>query len=1081
VGVGIQQGSSLLFHNLCNQLKPRREVCAAIALIMLGTLPMLRAANIGAVVPVVGQVVDLVYDASRRQVYLANSTNNQIDIYSVDIQALVGSIPVGTQPTSLALAAGGNILYVANAGSQSMTIIDISARQAIREVAVGARPDAIAVGSDGNVMILGTAGLMRFEVASGQIVRLPISPPPTQPAGINPINPAPALANFFAGLIATPSGNLMIGLSTNRLFVYEVASGAVLRSRNVTGLRPILSVSPDGTRFMAGPFLFDMETLAILGRSGSPAANLTGGSAFSPDGNTVYGTFSTQPAINALNTNNPQNAGGAVIPGGGRPAVVTLGVLQVMRASSLTPIMGLRVAETINPKIVASPDGRFLFAISTSGLTVIPIGTLGNQPILQVDSSNVVLSVDICNRGVATADIRISNSGAGRMTYSAALNNANAPVILNIRSGVAPSTLQVSFNPRAVLTRGTQQFSVILVSPEAVNIEPAILINLNFRDVDQRGSIVPLNGFGVDLLTDELRQRVYIANYMLDEIDVYSITERRFLPPVRVGNRPLSMSMANPFTLVVANSGSEAISVVDLETLQETRQIQMAPVPLNANPLFPRSIASSSNAVLFTVIPLPATAGTAPGAGSVWQLSLGTGTSFPRLNLGGAVVNAINGRNVLVAPGSGSAIVLVEGNGTLRLYDPLSDNFAITRTAAFTGFRGSVSATPDGSYFIVDDTVFNSVLAVRGSIAPQAGVIVGGNAQQLLSFGATAFGSSAIRVTAANATVPVQSLQRFNLSSLQADQQLRLPESVSDISPAVAGAAAATRLWPPLPTALEIGVRGQTWLLPHGLVVDSSSTSYALSFSGLTIVPMQDNRNRAPSFSVGGVVNAASFTGAPAPGGLVSIFGSDLASADAAGSLPLPTFLGDVCVTANDIALPLLATSPSQINAQIPPELAAGRVTLAVRSPSRGTLSAGVLVTVNATAPGIFTIDQNGRRTAALFHADSFRLVSRSDPATRDEDLVLYATGLGAVTPSVAGGEAARSSPLSLVTAPVRVTIGGHEQIVTFSGLAPDFVGLYQINIRVPGSRVRGDDLPVVLTVGSVASTTAAAPLTSID
>jgi uncharacterized protein (TIGR03437 family) len=554
------------------------------------------------------------------------------------------------------------------------------------------------------------------------------------------------------------------------------------------------------------------------------------------------------------------------------------------------------------------------------------------------------------------------------------------------------------------------------------------------------------------------------------------------------------MAMVNPFTMVVANSGSEAISVIDLESLQETRQIQMAPVPLNANPLFPRSIAASSNAVLFTVIPLPATAGTAPGNGSVWQLSLATGTSFPRLNLGGNTFNVINGRNVLRAPENGSAIVLAEGNGTLRLYDPVSDSFAITRTAAFTGFRGSVSATADGSFFIVDDTIFNSVLAPRGSIAPAAQVVQppvpglpqppgggGAAAQQALTFGATAAGNAAIRVTAANATIPVQSLQRFNLNTLQADQQLRLPESVSDISPGVAGAAAATRLWPTLVTGLELGVRGQTWLLPRGLTIDSSSTGYALTFSGLSIIPMDDNRNRAPNFTANGVVNAASFSGPIAPGGLLSIFGTELAAAEAATSLPLPTFLGDVCVTANDVALPLLATSPTQINAQMPPELAAGRVTLTVRSPSRGTVSQNIVVTSVAAAPGIFTVDLNGRRTAALFHADSFRLVTPGDPASRDEDLVLYATGLGAVTPTVAAGQPARGTPLSLVPQNVAVTIGGRPQIVSFAGLAPGFVGLYQINIRVPGDRARGDDLPVVLTVGSTASTSAAAPLTSID
>ena len=173
-----------------------RVACATLFALVFAALTPLRAANFGTVVPVIGQVVDLLYDAPRRQVYLANSTNNQVDIYSVDVQAIVGNIPVGTQPTSLALSPDGTTLYVANAGSQSLTVINVATRQAMREVAVGARPDAIAAGNDGNIMILGTAGLMRYETASGQIVRLPISPPPTQPAGINVINPAPALAKI---------------------------------------------------------------------------------------------------------------------------------------------------------------------------------------------------------------------------------------------------------------------------------------------------------------------------------------------------------------------------------------------------------------------------------------------------------------------------------------------------------------------------------------------------------------------------------------------------------------------------------------------------------------------------------------------------------------------------------------------------------------------------------------------------------------------------------------------------------------------------------------------------------------------
>src|SRR5438105_12658942 len=75
------------------------------------------AANIGTVVPIVGQISDLAYDATRNLVYLANPSRNEVDIYSVDSKKLTGSVITGIQPGSLAISADGNTLYVANIGS----------------------------------------------------------------------------------------------------------------------------------------------------------------------------------------------------------------------------------------------------------------------------------------------------------------------------------------------------------------------------------------------------------------------------------------------------------------------------------------------------------------------------------------------------------------------------------------------------------------------------------------------------------------------------------------------------------------------------------------------------------------------------------------------------------------------------------------------------------------------------------------------------------------------------------------------------------------------------------------------------
>jgi uncharacterized protein (TIGR03437 family) len=190
--------------------------------------------------------------------------------------------------------------------------------------------------------------------------------------------------------------------------------------------------------------------------------------------------------------------------------------------------------------------------------------------------------------------------------------------------------------------------------------------------------------------------------------------------------------------------------------------------------------------------------------------------------------------------------------------------------------------------------------------------------------------------------------------------------------------------------------------------------------------------------------------------------------------------LGGVCVTANQSSVPLFYTSPTQINAQLPAELATGRVTLIVRSRDTGRVSSSVAVQVNAAAPGVFTMSAEGRTQAALFHAEDFTPVTAKSPGKRDKDLILFATGLGKVNPAVASGAAASNKPLSATSQEVTVTIGGHGMIVSYAGLAPGYVGLYQINLRVPGDRVQGDSLPVVVTIGGASSLTTASTIASI-
>ncbi len=188
-------------------------------------------------------------------------------------------------------------------------------------------------------------------------------------------------------------------------------------------------------------------------------------------------------------------------------------------------------------------------------------------------------------------------------------------------------------------------------------------------------------------------------------------------------------------------------------------------------------------------------------------------------------------------------------------------------------------------------------------------------------------------------------------------------------------------------------------------------------------------------------VNAAGFTaGVPiAPGSLVSVFGPFTASAtNAAAALPLPRRLGETEVLVGGTAAPLLYASPQQINVQIPRGTTSlGQTTVEVRVASQ-TVARGT-ATLIPTAPGIFAIaDASGR------------LISSTNPAQRGQTVVIYASGQGATTPAVDDGAAAPAQPPATTAAAPSVIVGGKSGAVQFSGLAPGFAGLWQINVTIP-------------------------------
>ncbi|MEO7144028.1 MAG: hypothetical protein ABI165_11080, partial [Bryobacteraceae bacterium] len=136
---------------------------------------------------------------------------------------------------------------------------------------------------------------------------------------------------------------------------------------------------------------------------------------------------------------------------------------------------------------------------------------------------------------------------------------------------------------------------------------------------------------------------------------------------------------------------------------------------------------------------------------------------------------------------------------------------------------------------------------------------------------------------------------------------------------------------------------------PRQMVVDAQGTVYIITLSGLSVIPSAPaSAATQPQIAGGAVVNSADGSATFAPGAFITINGANLASQANASQLPAPTVLGGSCVVFDNVALPLLQTSPTQISAQLPSGIRPGINVVQVRSLSLAQDSAPMIVTVAA-------------------------------------------------------------------------------------------------------------------------------------
>jgi len=435
---------------------------------------------------------------------------------------------------------------------------------------------------------------------------------------------------------------------------------------------------------------------------------------------------------------------------------------------------------------------------------------------------------------------------------------------------------------------------------------------------------------------------------------------------------------------------------------------------------------------------------------------------------------------------------------------------AIGVTASSLSFTTDVGGNPPAQSFTVSNAGTGglswtaSVSTATGgnwlAIAPASGAS-GTSVQVTVSSAALAVGaySGTITITSSSpgisnstVTIPVSLLVRSTVPTIAVT-----PASLTFSAPpggaappaqtvSLVNAGASVLNW----TATVTTASGGNWLMvtplagaaPSTLTVSIDNSRLGLGrFTGSILlqaigaadvtIPVEFTTG-TPKIDSNGIVNAAHLAGVGvSPGGLISIFGSNLASAARpAPPIPyLPDELGGTSVKVGTFKARLLYVSPTQINAQVPVELT--DQTTPVKVSVGGLETDAVTMKVLPYDPGLFTFDGVPAGPAAALKAD-YTAVSSASPAQKGTVIMLFGTGFGPVSPSVGSGQPGKDS-LNLTVQTPAVLFGDRPGKVLYSGLAPGLVGVYQVNVEVPADAPTGDSVPIIVGIGGRGTNTA--------
>jgi uncharacterized protein (TIGR03437 family) len=986
----------------------------------------------GTVLSIGGEASDLALDETRGVLYIANFTGNQIDVMSLATNTIQTSINVAAQPSSIALSPDDHYLVATNFGNaaspgsptNALTVIDLTT-QGIQTFALGNPPLGVAFGADGLALVVTTTDFLLFDPSTGAtqelatLANVVANTLPVAPANFPPDITAASVAASADGLTVYGMG----GTTDTVTFRYDVNShsvfpGAIVTNSGVLGPR-VVSLNHDGSLVMAGWVMISSQGFDNYFPQHTNQFSV-GSTAFDDSRGVLYAQI-------------PQVQGEAP-------------TLMVVTENNLTLQQRLQLAENLTGKAVLSSDSNTLYAISESGVTVMPVGSMAQQPRVLAQQEDMVFRGNVCNPGVQTQQLTISDPGGNNTPFS--LSSDTAGVSVSPAVAVTPAVVTVSVDPTAFLGQtGTVAAHLNIQSGAAINVIPSVRVLVNNAGPNQVGSFIDIPGTLTDILPDPTQSRFFVVRSDQNEVLVFDGTNYSQIAALPTGNQPTTMAISfDQQYLLVGNQGSQTVSVFDLDTLQPDTPI-MLPSGYVAY-----SIASSANATL-------AQGGYYDGTFHILQLDIPqrTGAELPSL---GVFTNTTNANTVMTASQNGSSIFIAQADGTVYLYDANSNSFTASRQD-FTSLSGPYAASAFNQYVVGNNLLDSSLVPVMQfettTGSPSGFAFVNETGFRTNAPAPPSTSTSSSTTTTTTTTTPTTgSGQSTSPGIIERFDMTNPSGSVSNAS-AMAEA-------PLLGTTTSPFTRTIAPLSDQSAVVN-------LTISGATIVPWNYYASVAPP-QITSVVNAGDGGSDIAPGGLISVYGNQLSPVNMTTSeIPLPTALANSCLSVNGLPVPILFVSPNQVNAQMPFQ-AIGDVTLILRTPGGQSDNYDLVIQPNAPSVLIASVGPE-TNVPTVVRDDDNELVTASHPIHRSSNtpLTIYLTGLGPTAPQVNTGMPAPSSPLAVTVTQPTVTLGGVSLPVLFSGLAPGLVGVDQINISVPFTVPEGMSVPLAISQGSVSTT----------